>query len=442
VEDYRVCPFSLQRQQEELVILRRWNLAHGVRSLVLFSVRTARWVAVALTVLINPVWGDNAPTGEIGQPGLNVNMAYLGKTYAEAEPLSLIDKIYSDKGIQGSRVGLIENNMTGRLIGQKFVLSEAIVPESDDIKVKALELLKSGTSLIVADLEPADLLSVADLPEASNAIIFNIRSSDVRLRNEECRKNVFHIPPDWAMRADALGQFLIWKRWQKWALISGEMPKDKDYANAVRRAAARFGGKIVGEKTYKYVAGSRRTDTGHQQIQAQMPVLTQNLGDYDVVVVADVEESFGDYLLFNTFEPRPVAGTQGLIAVSWHRSYEESAATQMQNRFERKVGRVMTERDYSAWLAVRTFGEAATRTNSADPTILRTYLMSDKFEVAGFKSQGMNFRRWDRQLRQPILLAGPRALVSISPQDGFLHPKYLTDTLGYDEPESKCQQRN
>jgi ABC transporter substrate binding protein (PQQ-dependent alcohol dehydrogenase system) len=373
---------------------------------------------------------------------LNVRIGYLGKTYTEPEPLSLIDKIYTDKGIQGARVGLMEDNMTGRLIGQKFAMTEDIVPEGDDIRPKARELLNSGLSLVIADLEPADLLAVADMPEARNAIIFNVRSSDVRLRNEQCRHNVFHIPPDWAMRADALGQFLVWKRWQKWALISGEMPKDKDFADAIRRAAKRFGAKIVGEKTYAYVAGSRRTDTGHQQIQSQMPILTQNLGDYDVIVVADVEESFGDYLLFNSFEPRPIAGTHGLIAVSWHRSYEESAATQMQNRFERKVGRVMTERDYSAWLGVRTFGEAVTRTNSADPATLRAYLMSDKFEVAGFKSQGLNFRRWDRQLRQPILLAGPRALVSISPQDGFLHPKYLTDTLGYDEPESKCQQKN
>ncbi len=399
-------------------------------------------LAAALMFMLSPARGDEPLAGTAAQPPLNVSIAYLGKSYTEAEPLSLVDKIYDDKGIQGARVGLTEDNMTGRLIGQKYTLVEAIIPESGDIKTKALELLRSGISLIVADLEPPDLLAVADLPEAHNAIIFNIRSSDVRLRNEECRKSVFHILPDWAMRADALAQFLIWKRWQKWALISGEMPQDRDYAAAVRRAAKRFGGKIVGEKSYAYVAGSRRTDTGHQQIQCQMPVLTQGLGDYDVLVVADVEESFGDYLLFNTFEPRPVAGTHGLIAVSWHRSYEESAATQMQNRFERKVGRIMTERDYSSWLAVRTFGEAVTRTNSGDPTALRAYLLSDKFEVAGFKSQGMNFRHWDRQLRQPILLAGPRALVSISPQDGFLHPKYLTDTLGYDEPESKCQQRN
>ncbi|MET0639441.1 MAG: ABC transporter substrate-binding protein [Hyphomicrobium sp.] len=399
-------------------------------------------LAATLMFVLNPARGEDAPAGDTAQPSLNIGIAYIGKTYAEAEPLSLVDKIYNDKGVQGARVGLMEDNMTGRLIGQKFALAEEIVPQKQDIRPNALKLLRSGISLIVADLEPVDLLAVADLPEAAKAIIFNIRSSDVRLRNEDCRRNVFHIPPDWAMRADALGQFLIWKQWKKWALLSGEMPKDKDYAAAIRRAASRFGGRIVGEKTYKYVAGSRRTDTGHQQIQTQMPVLTQGLGPYDVLVVADVEESFGDYLLFNTFDPRPVAGTHGLTAVSWHRSYEEAAATQMQNRFERKVGRLMTERDYSGWLAVRTFGEAVTRTSSADPAILRDYLMSDRFEVAGFKSQGMNFRRWDRQLRQPILLAGPRALVSVSPQDGFLHPKYLTDTLGYDEPETKCQRKN
>jgi len=413
--------------------------------------RAAEVSAAALVACLlssNPARSDHtspAPETEPAtaqQTALKVGIAYLGKAYAEPEPLSLVDKVYTDKGIRGAEVGLAEDNMTGRLIGHEYTLVEAIVPERDDIVAKAREVLGSGVSLIVADLEPDDLLAVADLPEARNAVIFSIRSSDVRLRNETCRRNVFHIPPDWAMRADALAQYLVWKQWQRWALISGELPKDKDYADAIRRAAKRFGAKIVGEKTYAFVAGSRRTDTGHQQIQTQMPILTQDVGDYDVIIVADVEESFGDYLLFRTYLPRPVAGTHGLSAVSWHRSYEESAATQMQNRFERKAGRIMTERDYSGWLAVRAFGEAVTRTGSVDPVVLRAYLMSDKFEVAGFKSQGMNFRHWDRQLRQPVLLVGPRALVSVSPQDGFLHPKYLTDTLGTDEPESKCQQKN
>lgn len=373
---------------------------------------------------------------------LEAQIAYLGKYYTEPEPLSLVDKVYDDKGIQGARIGLAENNMTGRLVGSHYTLVETVLPEADDVIAKAKELLASGIRLIIADLEPADLLKVADLPESADAILFNIRSSEEALRMRECRRNVFHFPPSNAMRADALAQYLVWKKWRRWALITGERPQDVAYADAIRRAAKRFGAKIVAEKTYMYDAGSRRTDTGHQQIQTQMPLLTQDLPGHDVILVADIEESFGDYLLFRTFEPRPVAGTHGLIAVSWHRSYEESAATQMQNRFEKKTGRIMTERDYSGWLAVRAFGEAITRTASNDPRLLRDYLMSEAFEVAGFKSQGLNFRSWDRQLRQPILIAGARALVSISPQEGFLHPKYLTDTLGYDEPETQCQQKN
>ena len=110
----------------------------------------------------------------------------------------------------------------------------------------------------------------------------------------------------------------------------------------------------------------------------------------------------------------------------------------MQNRFERKVGRIMTERDYSAWLGIRAFGEAILRSNTIQPAALRTYLLSDRFGVAGYKSESMNFRKWDQQLRQPVLLTSARDLVSVSPQEGFFNPNYLTDTLGFDQPESKC----
>ncbi len=194
--------------------------------------------------------------------GLTVKIGYLGKHYTEAEPLSLVDKVYTDKGVQGARIGLNENNITGRLVEQNFELVEGIVAETDDVTVKAREFLKDGISLIVADLEPQDLLSVADLPEAKDAILFNIRSSDDRLRGESCRKNVFHLPPSYAMRADALAQYLAWKQWFKWVLISGERPADKDYADAVRRAAKKFGARILAERTYAYDGGSRRTDTG------------------------------------------------------------------------------------------------------------------------------------------------------------------------------------
>jgi ABC transporter substrate binding protein (PQQ-dependent alcohol dehydrogenase system) len=58
---------------------------------------------------------------------------------------------------------------------------------------------------------------------------------------------------------------------------------------------------------------------------------------------------------------------------------------------------------------------------------------------AGYKGATLSFRSWDGQLRQPVLLADARALVSVSPQPGFLHQFSELDTLGIDKPETKCR---
>ncbi len=50
----------------------------------------------------------------------------------------------------------------------------------------------------------------------------------------------------------------------------------------------------------------------------------------------------------------------------------------------------------------------------------------------------MNYRGWNGQLRQPIPLVTGRAVVATAPLDGFLHQVSELDTLGIDQPESKC----
>ncbi len=396
-------------------------------------------VAISIAAFfIVSVDGKAQPQPVAAAPVKHLHIVYLGKHYSEPTPLSLLEKPVYDKGIQGARVGAADNNITGKFVGQETDLTEDILPQDGDIVAEAKKVFAAGTSLIVADLEAKDLLAVADLPEAKKAIILDIRTSDDDLRQEQCRANVFHLAPSYSMRADALGQFLLYKRWQRWFLIHGTKPADLAYTAAIKRAASRFGSRIVAERTYTYNAGARDTETGHQQTEQQMALLTQSVPAYDVIFVVDLDEAFGEYLLFNSFDPRPVVGTQGLVAVAWHQAFDEFAAKELQNRFSQFAGRAMTERDYEGWLAARIFGEAVLRTGATDAETLRNYMLSDKFEIAGYKGVGMTFRRWDLQLRQPILLAGPRALVSIAPIEGFLHPKYLTDSLGYDEPETKC----
>jgi ABC transporter substrate binding protein (PQQ-dependent alcohol dehydrogenase system) len=369
-----------------------------------------------------------------------VPIVYLGKQYEEPLPLSYAEKPIFDKGIQGARLIAKEANQAGRFVGYAFDLVEAIVPANADVVAKAKEILAKGDAFIIADLEPKDLLAVADLPEAKNSILVNIRSNEEALRQEQCRPNVFHILPDWAMRADALAQYLIWKKWPRWFIVRGDTPADKEYVEQIKRAAKRFGGKIVAEKVYDLPPGARNTDSGYQQVQAQIPMVTQSAPEHDVVWVANNDEGFGDYIAYRTYLPRPVVGTQGLQALAWDSSYTEYGAMHFQNGLPKLAKRRPVERDYTAWLGGRSLTDGIMRSGKTTPAEVKAYLLSDQFKLEGFKGQAMSFRTWDHQLRQPIILGGgTRVPISVSPQEGFLHPTNVTDTLGFDQPETKCK---
>lgn len=370
---------------------------------------------------------------------LKISIGYLAEAIPEPDPLSLVEIVPKDKGIAGVKLAIEDNNTTGKFLKQTYALTEKVIPQGGDLHQAATELASAGIKLIIANLTADRLLELAAYPEMQDAVILDMRTQDDRLRATDCRANVFHIMPNRAMKADALAQFLVSKQWMSWVLIAGSNPDDKAFADAIRRSAKRYHGKIVEERTYTFTAGSRRSDTGQAQVRKQMTDLTQRLPDYDVMIVADESEVFGDYLPYRTWDPRPVVGTQGLVPTAWHRSQEQWGGTQLQRRFTRETNRPMLERDYTGWMAARTIGESVTRVNTGDPKALRDYMLSDKFELAAFKGQGLTFRHWDQQLREPILLASPLMLVSVSPQEGFLHQRTPLDTLGFDEPDSQCK---
>jgi ABC transporter substrate binding protein (PQQ-dependent alcohol dehydrogenase system) len=371
--------------------------------------------------------------------GLTVPIVYLTESIEEPLPLSLVEPIATDKGLAGAKLATDDNNTTGQFLKQKFELVEKTIAAGGDLKAAAAEMSGGGQKLVVADLTASRLAELADLPDMKEAVIFNIRAEDDALRANDCRANVFHVIPSRAMKADALGQWLISKQWMRWVLIYGVNDADKAFADAIRRSAKRYRAEIVEERAYEFKAGSRRTDTGEQQVREQMTQLTQRLPDHDVLIVADESEVFGEYLPYRNWDPRPVVGTNGLVPTSWHRSQEQWGGTQLQRRFTRAFNRWMLERDYAAWEAVRSIGEAVTRTNSGDAATLRDYIVSDSFELAAFKGKPLTFRKWDQQLRQPILLATPLMLVSVSPQEEFLHERTPLDSLGHDLPDSTCR---
>jgi len=371
-------------------------------------------------------------------PALEIPIVFLSRAETPRLPLSFVDPVVEDPGVWGARLAIKDNQTTGSFLNQEYELVEVVIPTDGDILSAFSEQFAAGRRLFIADLARADLLAIAGHPDAPDSLIFNGRVSDDDLRVDTCFPQVFHTALSRAMRADALMQFLVWKKWTDLYLFAGTTEGDKAYAEAFRRAARKFGAKIVAEDSYAYSPIARRTDSGHIQVQRQMPLATQGGGGYDVMIAVDENEIFGEYLPFNTFAPRPVAGTHGLVPSSWHRVQEQWGSTQFQRRFTKIAGRWMEERDYGAWLGIRAIGEAVTRTGSADTKALREHLRSPKFALGSFKGVGLSFRPWNQQMRQPVLLVNKRVLVSASPQPGFLHQRTTLDSLGFDQPETDC----
>lgn len=368
---------------------------------------------------------------------IEIKIGYL-RAYAPQLALSVLDVPPRDEGVAGANVAINDNNTTGAFLGQKFTLDVTEIEPDADAVAAFQEMIASGHRYVLADLSATQLASIAGIARDNGVLVFNVGATDDVLREEQCSPNVFHTAPTRSMLADGLAQYLIWKQWRRWVLLYGSHERDQLFAEALRRAATRFGGEIVAEKLFEDTGTARRTDSGVVQVQRQMPVFTQDLPDHDVVLVADESEVFGTYVPFRTWVPRPVAGTAGLVPSAWHPASEQWGGTQIQNRFEKATGRRMISKDMSAWTAVRILGEAATRTRSAEPETVGRFIRSDDFSIAAFKGQKLTFRKWNWQLRQPIFLGDTRSVVSTSPQEGFLHQVSELDTLGVDEPETKC----
>lgn len=366
-----------------------------------------------------------------------IKVAYITQTQKTPSALSNLDAFIQHKGLMGAKIAIADNNTTGQFTKQKYELQEIIVPISADIVQTFNSQVSDDTAFVVTNLAEEQIKTLTNLDSAKAKLFFDASTIDDELRNDQCRNNLLHLLPSRAMRADALAQYMVKKRWKKWFLVVGMTQADLRYAKAIKRAAKRFGIDIVAEKKWLHTYDARRT------AQSDVPVFTQ-VDDYDVLIVADEQGLFGEYLDYRSWNPRPVIGTQGLVATSWHRTHEQWGAVQIQNRFREQAGRWMEEEDFGAYLAIRAIGEASVRTQSNQLLAVKKYLLSDKFTLQGYKGKALSFRPWNGQLRQPILLAAARSMVSVAPIEGFLHPKTELDTLGFDQSESSCnnQQRN
>ena len=388
--------------------------------------------------LIGAIGLSVVATHALAAEPLEIGIGYLRHAGVKST-LSLVQQPADNDGVAGALLAIEDNNTTGKFLNQHFTLTEVRLKDGDDV-AKAASSLAEHDGFIIADLP-------ADEAVEGRRCAARPRHRAVRCRRDRrpaaraglprqcrsCRADPFDAGGRarrniWSGSSGSAG---CW--WSARTTMTSSMPTR---CAAPRRGSAR---RSCRSETFEDTGGARRTDSGVTLIQRQMPVFTQQAPAYDVLVAADESEVFASYLPYRTWDPRPVAGSAGLMPTSWDAAHDQWGAIQIQNRFLKLNSRHMTALDMQAWTAARMVGEAVSRTNASDPKTVFDFIKGKDFSVAAFKGQRLTLRDWNLQLRQPILLADGRMVVSVSPQEGFLHQVSELDTLGVDRPETKCK---
>jgi len=375
--------------------------------------RAQQFATVLMAAFAGTLLAQNG-SGETVHPS-SVTLVYLSREAPQGTRGSLTEPVEAEYGWLGASFGVSELNANGRFLGKRFELEKVVVSPQEDLPKQVRRLLSAHPALVVADLSAADLLAVANLSDAQESVIIDARTSDDALRHRQCRSNVFHTLPGWEARANALSRFLVRKGWHRWVLLRGATEDDLGYASALRRAAALTGAVIVGESPLPTAgAGNPLTQA---QLDTRLQAMTRISAPYDVILVCDSSDVTGERVMFNTVASRLVAGTQGLTAVAWDPQFRDFAARGFAYRFAKFASREMSERDFGNWLAVAVLGEAVLRGGVYQPAAVRHYLLSSRFSVAAFKGEPLTFDSRSQQLRQPILLFGPKVLITLMPPE-------------------------
>ena len=326
------------------------------------------------------------------------------------------------------RLALKDAALPLQTAGAALTLTVVEVADAAAARAAAMAAAKTGAVALVADLPAAWLLAAAD---AAPLPVLNVGAADDRLRAADCRRNLWHLLPSERMRADALAQALVARRWSRVLLLSGPSEADRTRAAGVQAALRRYGLKLVAERAFKLSADPRERELANPRL------LTQ--GDYDVVWVVDSDGEFAALLNFRTVRPRPVVGDGGVAAVAWSPQFERFGAPQVSRRLDKAAGRRMGAHDWGAWMAGKALVAAAAAAPKGPAAAWQQALGTA--ELDGSKGVAMAFRPWDGQLRQPLLLDDGRGVLDLLPGDGVMHPQNRLDTLGADAPEKLCKAR-
>ena len=388
-------------------------------------------VIVLFISSINSLYADEKESFNIGYYDLEKDIRYDEWGVHPVDIRSNTNQLYK-RPIAGAKLGLKDIKPFQRMAKVKFKLMSLRIKNIDTAANDILNHINSNNiKIILLDLPAIELSNVVNKISNLNLAVINISSKNNELRSFNCNQNLFHTIPSERMLSDSLAQYLSDKKWRKVLILTGPLEIDKAKSESFIESAKQFGLKIVDNRSFLLGNDPRARD------QNDLDFLTGS-AKYDAVYISDTHKEFSYGVPFATHIPSAVIGSSGLTPRAWHWSYLRHGAPQVHGRFERMNQRRMTEEDWAAWVAMRAIAEALVRFKDNENFSFHNSFVSENFKLDGSKGPVLNFRKWNRQLRQPIMLSTDNWVTSIAPLESFVHRENNLDTIGIDSKTSKC----
>ena len=380
---------------------------------------------------INILSAEENPVFNIGYYDLEKDIRYDIWGVHPVDIRSNANQLYK-RPIAGAELGLKDIKPFQRMSKVKFnLVKKRIKNNEDSAEVIYKHILENNIKFILLDFPASELLKITNKIIELNITSINVSSKNNELRSSKCNKNLFHTIPSERMLSDSLAQYLSEKKWRKILVLTGPLEIDKLKSNSFIESAKQFGLKIIDNRNFVLGNDPRARE------QNDLDFLTGS-AKYDAVYIADTLKEFSYRVPFATHNPAIVIGSSGLIPRAWHWSYLRHGAPQVHGRFERMHKRRMTEEDWAAWVAMRAIAEAIVRFKDNENFSFNDAFINKEFKLDGSKGPVLNFRSWNRQLRQPIMLSTENWVTSMAPLSSFVHRENNLDTIGMDNKTSKC----
>ena len=294
---------------------------------------------------------------------------------------------------------------------------------SNEAAVRAAERLAvtEGVLALVGGFGRAQAEQLSRIADERDLVFFNIAASDEALRGKLCSPSTFHIVASTSMYADAVLAWYAERGLDDWYLVHETTEEGEAFVEHVRMMLADIipDGRVVGTSAVEpdqfvfldeiQAIRDAAPDVVLLHLEAEDLIMfygqLEGQGVSAIVTTIPNGQTQTREFLYRLSQAAPSSATAAR-PMMWEASIDEGEAGEINESYKSRTGDPMEPSAWAAYAAILITFEAASAGTAHDAASLIEFLSNPKttFGLDLGKGDGVSFRQWDHQLRQPLYI--------------------------------------